>query len=119
MTDKAQELYKRKKNLKYAVEKKLDEFAMWSFILAVAPFLSLFMVFVPVVNVLFAFLLVPSPILGIIFGVVGLSRIEMDERMLYGRGFAVAGIVISVLQICLGVLAVLFFVFGISMLANF
>ena len=96
-TDKAQELYNKSK-AKKAIEKELDAFSMWSFILSFAPFYSLFMFAVPLLNVIGFVLLVPTLIVSIILGILSFGRINKDNKK-YGKGFSIAGIVISTISL--------------------
>lgn len=108
MKDKAQELYAKKRAGK-EVQKELEPFAMWSFILSIAPFLSVFGLWIPLLNILIGLLLLPAPILSIALGIASFSRIG-GRKKYYGKGFAIAGIVISLLEIGIGILGILIFV---------
>jgi len=96
MTDKAQELYEKKKT-SISSKKDVDQKAMISFILSLAPLWSLFVFWIPFVNFLLIIFLLISPILSIVYGIISIS--EFDDKKHFGQGFAIAGIIISVLQI--------------------
>jgi len=98
MKDKAQELYEKKKTT-VSSKKDMDQKAMISFILSLAPLWSLTVIWIPFVNMLLIAFLIVSPILSIIFGILSIS--EFDEKKHFGKGFAIAGIIISVLQIAI------------------
>jgi len=84
--DPAQELYE-KKNKKLDLEREVDSYAMWGFIL------SLFSIYIGFVS-----------LLALILSIIGLSRITKDNTK-KGKGFAIAGIVIS----CIVMLVMLVF----------
>ncbi|MGM5484494.1 MAG: hypothetical protein ACQEP1_01325 [Nanobdellota archaeon] len=89
--DKASELYED--DAKEA-RRDTEPYAMWSFVLSIAPF---FVFFIPFVN----FIIPLLPLASIVLGIVSLNR---DFSEFSGRGFSIAGIIISSIEIILAVL---------------
>ena len=98
--DPAQELYSKSKAAK-EIQKDVDPYAMWSFIL---PFCIFPVAFFPFLNIMAFFLF---PVISIILGIVGIVKIN-SEKKTKGKGFAIAGIVLSSLWILLIVVGVIF-----------
>ena len=88
--DPAQELYANR-NKSIGLEKSIDTYAIWSFGLTISQFILLGLWF------LFPIFMILS-VVGIILGALSLGRISKNSD-LKGRGFAIAGIIIGVLQL--------------------
>lgn len=106
--DKAQQLYSEKKVGK-EIEKQLESFAMWSFVLSIAPLGSFLFLLIPILNILFILFLFVAPILSIIFGIIGLKNVGENKKF-YGNGFAIAGIIISILEFFICILVIILFI---------
>lgn len=102
--DPAQKLYKESKAAK-EIKVEIDSYAMWSFGLSLGPVFSLML------SVL-AFIVAPFVLIGlivsVILGILSISRINQNKK-LKGKGFAIAGITLSSLQILFGIFGFLFF----------
>ncbi len=57
---------------------------------------------------------IPCGIVGIIFSILGMKEINTGEKR--GKGFAIAGLVVSILDIVFGVINVIIMMIGMSML---
>ena len=56
------------------------------------------------------------PLLGLIFSIIGLNKVKECND---GKGFSIAGIIISAVKMVLGfILVILFFIFGLSFTAS-
>jgi len=98
--DPAQEFY-REKNAKYDLDRDVDSYAMWGFFLSWAP--AIFLLGFPPALVLVPFFCLAS----ILVSILSLVRIK-DNKKLKGKGFAIAGIVISFVILIIIVLLVSF-----------
>jgi hypothetical protein len=109
-SDRAQDLYD-KKNKKMDLEREFDNYALISFFMSIGwPFVIAF----PFIG----FLSILLPPVSIVLGAMSLKKIRVDKK-LKGRGFAIAGIIISSLTLffmILGIILVLT-IFG-SLLNN-
>lgn len=83
-------------------EKKLNVFSLIGFILSI---------FFWVTYVGFL-----ASLSGFIFSCIGVSQCNKEPNLYKGKGFGVAGIVISILPLILYVLVVILLIFGISMI---
>ncbi len=98
MEDKAQEFYK-KSNAQKIIKKELDSFAMWSFLLSIAPILILF----PIINFIIFIIWPILLIISITLGFLSIGRIKKN-KLKYGKGFAISGIIISFILIILSLI---------------
>lgn len=88
--DPAQEFYKKSKAGK-VIKKEMDSFAMWSFFLSILPLFFGYILF-------FMFFSALTFLFSIFFGILSILRIKKDKSK-YGLGFAITGIIISVLSL--------------------
>ncbi|MGM5480749.1 MAG: hypothetical protein ACQESC_04800 [Nanobdellota archaeon] len=102
LQDKSEELYK-KKNEKLDLNRDVEPFAMWSFILSLAP---IAIIVVPFINLV----LVATPFASIVTGIIGIRKCNKNTKKYKGKGFAIAGLVIGLVEILIGVLAIILFV---------
>ena len=98
MTDKAQEFYENKKASKIA-KKEVNIFAMWSFILSLSPIWFWFLFWIPFLNIILGSGLIIMLITSIILGII--SLLNFDNKKHFGKGYAIGGIIISILFLIL------------------
>ena len=105
--DPAQIFYKEK-NKGLDLEREVDPYAMWAFVLSLG-FMYLFMI--PFIGALF----IPfCPFVSLVLGIMSLDRIK-KRKDLKGKGFAIAAIIISTIQILIGLLIL---VVGVGVIAT-
>ena len=113
--DSAQEYYSKSKAGR-EVKKEYDSYAVGSFLLFIFAIFSSFFLALPFLGII---VLLISPLLlvaSIVFGVIGLQNIKKNKT--YGRGYALAGIILSSLGLLCLVLFALFVGFLILALAS-
>ncbi|MBD3164680.1 DUF4190 domain-containing protein [Candidatus Woesearchaeota archaeon] len=87
--DPAQKLY-RERSRSLDLDRDVDRFAMWAFFFSIALPLSIFFWPIIVITVFF-------PFIGMVLSIIALSRIRKNKAK--GRGFAVAALILSVVEI--------------------
>ena len=94
--DPAQALY-REKNKELDLEREVDPYAMWAFALS---FGFIYTSMIPFIGLL----IVPiCPFISVILGITSLNRIK-KRKDLKGKGFAIVAIIISGIQIIIGLM---------------
>ena len=88
--DQAQKLYEEK-NKSLDLNRNIDNYAMWSFGLAISLFI---LIGIPFIN----FLSPVISIVAIVFGIISITRIKKDSNF-QGKGFAISGIIIGLLEL--------------------
>ena len=101
--DKAQELYNNS-NASKQIKKEIHPLAMWSFGFAIAPLFLSFFWSIPILG-LIIFLM---PFISICLGSLSLFKIK---GKFIGKGFAIGGIIISIIQLLILFFFVKFFQF--------
>ena len=94
--DPAQVFYKEK-NKDLDLEREVDPYAMWAFALS---FGFIYTSMIPFIGLLIAPV---CPFVSVIFGIMSLNRIK-KRKDLKGKGFAIAAIIISGIEILIGLL---------------
>ena len=104
--DPAQIFYKEK-NKGLDLEREIDPYAMWAFVLSLG---FLYPFIIPVFGI---FVMPFCPFVSLALGIISLDRIK-KRKDLKGKGFAIAAIIISSIQILIGLFAI---VLGVSLIA--
>lgn len=105
LIDPAQKLYNQK-NTELDLKRDVDSYAMWAFWLSVSAPFFIFMPF-------FVFLIPIIPFVCTILSLIAIYRISHNEK-LKGMGYAITALVISLLEIMVFVIILLFFAVGIA-----
>lgn len=94
--DKAQKYYESK--IKKELLKEMDDYAMWSFGIAISPVFFWWVFLIPYVNFLAMAVSVPLFLFSLFLGIMSLVKTNSDKKM-KGTGFAITGIAISIIYL--------------------
>lgn len=103
--DKAQEFYKSQKASKEA-KREIHPYSLWSFLLSISLLWGIFLILIPIMNVIFVLLVVLALIVSIVFGILSFEKINQNPQKYWGKGFSIAGITISSIQILVAIIAI-------------
>lgn len=103
--DKAQEFYTGQKASKEA-KREIHPYSLWSFLLSISLLWGIFLILIPIMNIVFAILVLIALIASIVFGILSFEKINQNPHKYWGKGFSIAGITISVIQILVAFIAI-------------
>ena len=88
-------------------EKKIDKFAIWGFVFAVAPivFFALYVITLNYLSLAWYIPLIFLALIGLIFSIISLTRIKKSKN-LKGKIFAISALIISALQILISIVLI-------------